>query len=180
MNADQRATTHSVLLEVFTERMRQDAKWGQQDHPSVNSFSDLVDAEERADEYGILSEAAAKEQCERRFAAGVGTYADIAIEEVAEAVCAEDDAKRRAELVQCAAVFVAWIEAIDRRNARALDSVSMDPPADEGGARAGSWRPMVMTEAGLDRLGDALDRMFLEGKPSETQPRGLFADVVTA
>lgn len=119
-------STFNILAEVASERIRQDAKWGPQDHPSIR---DAVPPDDRAAYHGVISEAGAKSQCERRFANGIGTYADIAIEEVAEAVDALDDEARRAELVQCAAVFVAWVEAIDRRQAaRALDSVSMDPP----------------------------------------------------
>lgn len=140
--------TFGVLAEVAAERVRQDAKWGQQDHPCVDE-PHIGKPGWIGIRYGIIGEAEAKRQCETAFAAGCGTYADIAIEEVAEAVCAEDDAKRRAELVQCAAVFVAWIEAIDRRNARALDSVSMDPPALPSAAGVTF---VGMTGAGLRRL----------------------------
>jgi hypothetical protein len=45
-------------------------------------------------------------------------WVDILEEEVAEAAAESDPAKLRAELVQVAAVAVAWIEAIDRRAAK--------------------------------------------------------------
>lgn len=121
-------STFNILAEVASERIRQDAKWGPQDHASVLSTAD-VGADSLAAFYRVPTEERAKATCERRFANGIGTYADIAVEEFSEAVCAPDDDARRAELVQVAAVAVAWIEAIDRRQAaRALDSVSMDPP----------------------------------------------------
>lgn len=44
------------------------------------------------------------------------TWLLIALEEVFEALAESDPAKLRAELVQSAAVHVAWIEAIDRRS----------------------------------------------------------------
>jgi hypothetical protein len=69
------ATTMRVLDEVQDERRRQDAKWGEQNHPD-------------------------------------GT---IALEEVFEALVETDPAKLRDELLQVAAVAVAWVEAIDRR-----------------------------------------------------------------
>lgn len=129
--------TLNILAEVAGERARQVAKWGRQDIPSVDAALSARDggceAERMASEYEIPGEHRAKFLCENAFAMARGTFAHIAIEEVSEAVCAPDDQARRAELVQCAAVFVAWIEAIDRRAAaRALDSVSMEPPAQVG------------------------------------------------
>lgn len=113
--------TFGVLAEVAAERARQDAKWGKQDYRSVSGITAAWSPDSRAKAYGIDSEEIAKHRCQSRFANGVGTYADIAIEEVAEAICAPDDDARRAELVQVAAVAVAWIEAIDRRRAAEAD-----------------------------------------------------------
>lgn len=129
-----RASQHdwNVLSEIAGEHSRNLARWGAQDHPSVLlKFPDGQDMTQEClpDFYGIVPEDKAKASCERRFAHGIGAWADIGIEEMAEAVCAPDDEHRRAELVQVAAVCVAWIQAIDRKAAgRALDSVSMDPP----------------------------------------------------
>ncbi len=136
--------TLGVLAEVAGERVRQNAKWGPQDCPSVNSLADHVSAETRAEWYGIPSEQVAKARCERRFLNGKGTYADIAIEEVSEAICAGDEAARRAELVQCAAVFVAWIEAIDRRSGQAVRGGGDTPPPTSAAVAS-----IVMTDAGV-------------------------------
>lgn len=96
-----------ALKEVAAERERQDAKWGEQNHPDGTGFAGSArDAD------------LARLECKRQFAEGTGTWLDILNEEVAEAYAETDPAKLRAELVQCAAVVVAWIEAIDRRAAR--------------------------------------------------------------
>jgi hypothetical protein len=98
-------TTPEILREVEHERDRQEEKWGQQDHPSVHPFA----------WYDLASEGDAKNACEAANKARQLSWADIAIEELSEAVFAEDDDARREELVQLAAVAVAWIECIDRR-----------------------------------------------------------------
>lgn len=92
------------LRDVAAERARQDIKWGEQNHPDGTGLGG--DAERRD---------VAIELCDRRHRAGVGTWRDILDEETAEAYTESDPAALRAELVQVAAVAVAWIESIDRR-----------------------------------------------------------------
>lgn len=103
-----------ILIEVTAERARQDAKFGaDRDFPSACS-------DRTADPnvvYGIESEQTARQLCEDAFDNGTGTWAHILVEEVAKAIAAPDDAARRAELVQVAAVAIANIENIDRRAA---------------------------------------------------------------
>lgn len=108
-------TTQPVLNEVLAERVRQDEKWGEQNWPS---FVSGLGTYGRSAHYGVRREENAKRFCEGRFRQGVGTYADIFVEEVAEAIGAETEDHLREELVQVAAVAVAWIEAIDRRKAK--------------------------------------------------------------
>lgn len=93
-----------VLALVADERARQDAKWGEQNHPdgSGSPGSQLT-----ANLYRDL--------CDIRHRKGIGSWADILLEEVYEALAEGDPAKLKVELVQSAAVIVAWIEAIDRR-----------------------------------------------------------------
>jgi hypothetical protein len=104
----------SVLAEVRAERARQDATWGQQDHPDATRGAFYGD-------YGIISESDARERCDVAAKDGMCTFAHILIEEVAEAIDAAlidggtHDQDLRKELVQVAAVAVSWIEAIDRR-----------------------------------------------------------------
>lgn len=111
-----KARTSQVLADVGDERARQDAKWGQQDHPNVwpllgNKFD--IAAHQR-----IPTATRARALCDERHHDGVGSWLDIAVEELCEAAeKGKDDIACREELVQLAAVCVAWIECIDRRAA---------------------------------------------------------------
>lgn len=114
--------TSPVLEEVLAERQRQEAKWGQQNHPSFDQALLSRDGGctpgRMALEYEVPAEARGKYLCETAFAVKAGTYGHILMEEVAEvfATCNDrSEATTRADLVQVAAVAVAWIEAIDRR-----------------------------------------------------------------
>lgn len=97
-----------VLDEVSAERTAQDAKWGEQNHPDgTGPQAYHVNIAGVADRYRAACQAAA--------AAGRVTYRDILLEEVYEAMAEADPDELRTELVQVAAVAVAWVEAIDRR-----------------------------------------------------------------
>ncbi|MET9729731.1 hypothetical protein ABZZ79_03390 [Streptomyces sp. NPDC006458] len=104
--ADQAAPAgpSSVFAEIRDERARQDAKFGEQNHPDGTGNKSQQDYAK-----------AARRWCEAAFGSGYGTWADVLAEEVAEANAECDPAKLRAELVQVAAVAAAWIQAIDRR-----------------------------------------------------------------
>lgn len=118
-----------VLQEVNSERVRQDTKWGEQNHPDVNRG--LTDGEggcsvlDMAAWYGVPTPSSAREDCDIAASYGRCTWAHILVEEVAEAIEAAtleqqdaiDAGALRKEIVQVAAVAVAWIEAIDRRKA---------------------------------------------------------------
>jgi hypothetical protein len=93
-----------VLAEVADERARQDAKWGEQNHPNGTGGPGR-----------IASANAARLACQWSAERGEVTYLDILNEEVAEAFAEDDPAALRVELIQVAAVAVAWVEAIDRR-----------------------------------------------------------------
>lgn len=100
-------STRLVLEEVLAERAAQDAKWGEANHPDYRPFHECTPSAERA-----------REACQAAFAAGEGSWAHVLQEAVAEAADAAIGAgDLRGELVQVAAVAVAWIEAIDRRGA---------------------------------------------------------------
>lgn len=106
-----------ILHEIFHERRRQEARWGQQDHPDGTGTTWIEDLmpfawrEDRAAHIAFL----AKKQCEHEARIGKSTWRGIALEEIAEAFAETDPVKLRAELVQAAAVLVNWIGAIDRR-----------------------------------------------------------------
>lgn len=99
------SSTMKVLGEVENERARQEAKWGEQNHPDGTGV--LGNETELAD--------LCKKATDEAFEAGRGTWKHILREEYAEAMAESDPARLREELVQVAAVAVAWIEAIDRR-----------------------------------------------------------------
>jgi hypothetical protein len=115
-----------VLGHVEWERRRQDRKWGEQNWPDVcpvlMNRRGGCSTQRMAQEYEIPTAQRARFRCETEFSRGDGTWADILIEEVAEAIEAgaqADTAALRKELVQIAAVAVAWVEAIDRRGGEA-------------------------------------------------------------
>lgn len=130
-----------IYARIEAERGRQDAKWGEQNHPDVDRvltdrkgstridgagvhrWPDGCDPERMAEEYGIPAEWRAKANCNGAAKLGQCTWAHIAVEEMAEAVHAATLAQQGrgpeedvdAELVQLAAVVTAWIEARARR-----------------------------------------------------------------
>lgn len=93
-----------ILAEVQAERTRQDAKWGPQNHPDGTGWKPFGAAAQHW-----------KDVCDEAAEGGHTTWAPILLEEAFEACEEADPAKLRAELVQVAAVAVAWIGAIDRR-----------------------------------------------------------------
>lgn len=107
MTPEQRRATLDVLKEVEAERIAQHLKWGEQNHPSFDPNADEAEARDMSD--------AARAECEEAFAQGRGTYCHILTEEFGEALAeCKNEAALRVELVQIAAVAVAWIEKIDR------------------------------------------------------------------
>lgn len=92
--------TQPVLQELAKERLKQDEKWGVQNHPNGTGYSLF---KEHADLYKKLN---------NTFG---GVWAGILLEEVYEALSERDPNKLREELCQVGAVAVAWIESLDRR-----------------------------------------------------------------
>lgn len=97
-----------VLEEVAQERRSQETRWGQQNLP--DGTGNYLRYTLHADNQRMI--------VETRIGNGTLSYSDILLEEVAEAVECTDATQLRAELVQVAAVAVAWIECIDRRKER--------------------------------------------------------------
>lgn len=102
-----------VLQEIADERERQDDKWGEQNHPDGTGPEVIYELSGTAAQMA----ASARAECEHAFKMGRGTWLDVLLEEVAEGFAEKEPAKLRAELLQAAAVAVAWVEAIDRRTA---------------------------------------------------------------
>lgn len=95
-----------ILAEVQAERARQDARWGEQNHPD-GTGSPVQQFDARM----------ARVVCQEAADRGEVTWRLISDEEHAEAMAESDPARLRAELIQDAAVKVAWVAAIDRRAA---------------------------------------------------------------
>jgi hypothetical protein len=93
----------AVLAEVAAERRRQDARWGEQNHPDGAGPAYAAEAARR------------RAGSERAAEAGQLTWRHILLEEVAEAGAEHEPKRLREELIQVAAVAVAWAQAIDRR-----------------------------------------------------------------
>jgi len=98
-------TSTEVLNEVYAERMRQDSLWGVQDHD--NGVFPLFQAVE-----------AQKKYTETLRDTGKLTWSIILKEEFTEAIHAYSEKNLRSELIQVAAVCVAWVECIDRSRDR--------------------------------------------------------------
>jgi hypothetical protein len=107
LGAQQLVALRGVLDEVAEERARQHAKWGEQNLPNGTGREWAADAQE------------AREECDRAFSRGFGEWAHVLKEEVYEAFAEDVPERLRAELIQVAAVAVAWVEALDRRAQRA-------------------------------------------------------------
>lgn len=97
------AKTVNVLGDILRERVQQDAKWGEQNHPDGTGRDGDADMAK-------LDRAKCKAN-----APDEDNWRDILQEEVSEAFAETHPSALRAELIQVAAVAAAWVEAIDRR-----------------------------------------------------------------
>jgi len=123
-------TRWAVFYDVEAERLRQDARWGEQNHPMTGAVFPRGTKKEGRDAamvvaryFGIPTEKEARNHCEEEHREKRGTYTHIAVEELAEFVDAcvkygntSDEA--RTELVQLTAVCVAMLEAMGRARAK--------------------------------------------------------------
>lgn len=100
--------TADALAEVLLERQRQHGLWGEQNPPDVGDPYTRAWYSSEAVGWKITNA--------DRVGRDVLAWDGILLEEVFEALAESDPTKLRAELVQVAAVCVAWCEAIDRRS----------------------------------------------------------------
>lgn len=114
-----------VLAAIVLEQIRQDDRWGQQNHPDGTGPQYAAADEERA-------------RTEHAATTGSLTFRHVLAEEVAEAFAEDDPMRLRAELIQVAAVAATWIEAIDRRAPTC--TITADPWASSGAAQ----RPVLV------------------------------------
>lgn len=92
-----------ILLDVSKERQRQDKKWGEQNHPDGTG---RPGSRELSDSYRVVCDSNTPDK---------DNWQDILAEEVFEAFAETDPKELRKELIEVAAVAVAWVAAIDRR-----------------------------------------------------------------
>lgn len=132
----------TAIDDIRAERARQDAKWGEQNHPdgtgplvvalydaaslapnpeggTLNSFT-LARAAWLAQAFTHATNVKARE--------GGVTWRDILLEEVFEAMAEDDEEELRRELIQVAAVASQWAEAIDRRTPQPVVDPTLPPP----------------------------------------------------
>ena len=93
-----------IIAAIKAERKRQHAQWGVQNLP--NGTGSL--------EFRIQAERS-KDFCDMQARLGRIDWTNVLNEEVAEVFAESDPAKIREELIQVAAVCVAWIECLDRK-----------------------------------------------------------------
>ena len=105
----------SILAEVAVERGRQERRFGVQNWP--DGTGPAVHDPITGLTHGTMA-TAYRRRCDQRTTLGHLTYRDILQEEVHEALAETDKRRLRAELVQVAAVAVAWVEKIDRETGR--------------------------------------------------------------
>lgn len=102
-----------VLAEIQAERLAQDEKCGEQNHEDGTVQIDRLDSQplQRWTFHAVNQ----RNRTNLRALDGDLAWSDILAEEVAEAFAETDPVKLRTELIQVAAVAVAWVECIDRR-----------------------------------------------------------------
>jgi hypothetical protein len=99
--------TSWALIDVGTERERQVERWGPQNHADGITGASALEHMREADFWRAKNDS--------RIATGTLTWDGILLEEIHEALAETDPQRLRVELIQVAAVAVAWAEAIDRR-----------------------------------------------------------------
>lgn len=114
----------AVAADVAAERARQDAKWGEQNHMdgtgpvSMPLYSSTATGIADDDDATYIRDVMTG-RTEWRFSGDgdrPGTWADILLEEVFEALAEAEPQRLYDELIQVAAVAQQWAEAIKRRS----------------------------------------------------------------
>lgn len=100
-----------LVWEVIEHRKAQDDKHGDYNSKHQQQLLTVISREE----YGLPSEANAKQRTDDAMMTEQLTFGHILTEELCEVIEAKDEAARREELIQVAAVALQWIEAIDRK-----------------------------------------------------------------
>lgn len=101
-----------VMKDILYEIDRQNSKWGEQSYPLT--FIDY-DPDTRCVLHGVPEEEVAKWKCEKGNTLGNLTWAAILIEEVSEAISAQNNKDSYDEMIQVAAVAIQAAKDIKKR-----------------------------------------------------------------
>jgi hypothetical protein len=96
-----------IFTEILKERINQNKKWGEQNHPMYREIE-----EERYPAESVLKNTLSRS---RKAVKNGDCWFDILIEEICEAFIETEPKKQRGELIQVAAVTVAIIECLDKK-----------------------------------------------------------------
>lgn len=113
--------------ETIYERLRQEAKWGQQNHPDGTGAQYTLKANQ------------ARDECDQAANDGTITWRHILQEEFYEALAESDEERLKQELTQVSAVANAWRESIERRQERRSTHAGIRR-SEEGSRSAGSGK----------------------------------------
>lgn len=97
------------------DEIHHELKRAREIHGTQNHLPDMIET----GSLNLIHGSTFRTNCQNAFARGNGSWAHILTEEVAEAIDearANNTAALREELIQVAAMCVAWVEAIDGRN----------------------------------------------------------------
>lgn len=120
------STLGSVLEGLIHIRTKQDAKWGEQNHPDFFPIYDLqtgkfmreMGPDQRWTYYQLPTEDEAKADCDSDAKRGKLSWGAILKEEVCEAFGTTNEDDLENELLDVLGVTAAWIQAIRRRRER--------------------------------------------------------------
>ena len=104
-----------ILEEVDAELIRQNEKWGEQNHPLIGADRDPSIARS----FYLAAEAEAKADNDLDVGMGTLGWDGILLEEVYEALAEADPEKAEAELIQVAAVAVQAVLSLRRQRGAA-------------------------------------------------------------
>lgn len=109
--------TQKLIEQLLAERVRQDAKWGVQNHPFVfpGSQRDPEEYRKQAEFWKSLNDHRVRKQTERGIPADRNCAWDgIALEEINEALAEERPGLQYAETLQATAVLFTMMDKLDR------------------------------------------------------------------
>lgn len=102
-----------VLNDVIAEREKQKAKWGEQHRANLPPTTTPEHFEYTRDTMRAICDKAEKHRTIAPGYTGGASWMEVLDEEIYEAYAESNKEKLRAELIQCAAVIVAWVEDLD-------------------------------------------------------------------